>query len=98
MLPFQALPTVLCGLAQERPSAHVSFGSTPVIENCGPNFRKEWKAVIRSSRLNVASAPGPVVQALCDRLLFQLQNNWTGHRVSDTKAAAEIFKGVAERI
>ena len=30
--------------------------------------------------------------------LFQLQNNWTGHRVSDTKAAAEIFKCVAERI
>ena len=30
--------------------------------------------------------------------LFQLQNNWTGHRVSDTKAAAEIFKCVAEGI
>ena len=30
--------------------------------------------------------------------LFQLQNNWTGYRVSDTKAAAEIFKCVAERI
>jgi hypothetical protein len=28
--------------------------------------------------------------------LFQLQNDWTGHRVSDTKA--EIFKSVAERI
>jgi len=33
------------------------FVSTPVIENCEPNFRFGWEAVIRSSRLNDASAP-----------------------------------------
>jgi hypothetical protein len=33
------------------------YGSTPVIENSEPNLRKGWKADIRSSRLNDASAP-----------------------------------------
>jgi hypothetical protein len=31
--------------------------ATPDIENSEPNFRRGWEAVIRSSRLNVASAP-----------------------------------------
>ncbi len=34
----------------------------------------------------------------CNWASIQLQNNWTGHRVGDAKAAAEIFKFVAERI
>ena len=34
----------------------VLFGSTPVIENSEPNFRKGWEAASRSGRLNDASS------------------------------------------
>jgi hypothetical protein len=40
---------------------HFRLGSTPVIENSEPNFRKGWKA--DTSRLNDTSAPIADIQA-----------------------------------
>jgi hypothetical protein len=42
-------------------SFNVRLVSTPVIENSEPNFRKGWKADIRSSRRIVAGAPKAVI-------------------------------------
>src|ERR1700730_5866704 len=49
-------------------SARVCFGSTRVIENSELNLRKGWKAVIRSGRLNDASAPLPDLPGIIRRI------------------------------
>src|ERR1700716_462387 len=72
--------------------------SLPVSRRFAYVFRNAPIAAGSEPSQHLRSAPGQDRKVRRSEIgrLFQLQYHWTGHRVSDTKAATEIFKRVAE--